>query len=60
MQGRSEKISSFEMLRSSATAAGLNGVCVNFLEVCKTRMMTDSIRCSPQHFTAKTFFNRHF
>ena len=47
------------MLRLTTLSAGINGIATNFLEVIKTRIISDSIRCDPLHYSKKTIF-RHF
>ena len=60
MQNRTQNLDSFSILKMSVTAAGINGIMTNFLEVIKVRIISDSIRCNPIHYSAKSmkgFFN---
>ena len=60
MQNRSESQNNFDVQKSSVVAAAFCGVCVNFLEVTKTRIISDSVNCRPQHFASKSLIRRMF
>jgi hypothetical protein len=59
MQNRSQQLDSLTVLRVTTIAAGINGIATNFLEVVKTRIISDSIKCDPGHYSKKSIF-RHF
>jgi hypothetical protein len=59
MQNRTQQLDSLTVLQVTTVAAGINGIATNFLEVVKTRIISDSMRCDPGHYSEKSIF-RHF
>ena len=60
MQARTEIFSNLDILQSSLVSAALTGLCTNFLEVTKTRIMVDSVNCQPEHLKSKSLIKRYF